>query len=88
MSKQRVRADNFEQLIEIVKAVQRGKDPEESLREKEEQELRELLAQEEGEEELPDEERTPEEQQEDERAISRLLRRWRPDGRRDRNAAK
>ncbi len=87
MSKQRVRADNFEQLIEIVKAVQRGKDPEESLREKEEQELRELLEQEEGEEELPEEERTPEEQQEDERVISRLLRRWRPDGRRDRNVS-
>ena len=78
MSKQRVRADNFEQLIEIVKAVQRGKDPEESLREKEEQELRELLEREEGEEELPDEERTPEEQQEDERTISRLLHRLRP----------
>ena len=82
MSKQRVRADNFEQLIEIVKAVQRGKDPEESLREKEEQELRELLAREEGEAELPEEERTPEEQQEDVRTISRLLHRWKPgDGR-------
>ncbi len=86
MSKQRVRADNFEQLIEIVKAVQRGKDPEESLREKEEQELRELLAQEEGEEEIPEEERTPEEQQEDERAISRLLRRWLPENRKEKTA--
>lgn len=82
MSKQRVRADNFEQLIEIVKAVQRGKDPEESLREKEEQELQELLAQEAGEAELPEEDRTPEEKQEDERALSRLLHRLRPgDGR-------
>ncbi len=82
MSKQRVRADNFEQLIEIVKAVQRGKDPEESLREKEEQELRELLAEDEGAEELTGEERTPEEQQEDVRAIGRLLRRLIPgDGR-------
>ncbi len=83
MSKQRVRADNFEQLIEIVKAVQHGKDPEESLREKEEQELKELLAQEEGEAGLPEEERTPEEQQADERAIGRLLRRWHPEGRRE-----
>lgn len=35
MSKQKITADNYEQLLEIVRAVQRGEDPEESLRKKE-----------------------------------------------------
>lgn len=37
MKQQRLRADNYEQLIEIVKAVQRGKNPEEALYPKEPQ---------------------------------------------------
>lgn len=64
MSKQRITADNFEQLIEIVKAVQRGKNPEEALLEKD-------FSDEEPAAEP--ESRTPEEQKADEQKFDRLL---------------
>lgn len=66
MSKQRITADNFEQLIEIVKAVQRGKDPEEALLEKD-------LADDDSLSGIVEEPRTPEEKRVDEQRIDRLL---------------
>ncbi len=67
MSKQRITADNFEQLIEIVRAVQRGKDPEKALQEDGLGDDEPGLAEEEA------ESRTPEERRADEQKLDRLL---------------